>query len=91
MIMKLRFLLFSLWVALCIIVSYALFHVSFQVEELDKEIKRLNNDITKKQEMINDLKNEWAFLISPERLHVLSAQHFPDYKALEQHQYINID
>ena len=53
----------------------ALFHVSFEVSELDDRLAQLNKDIRDDREAIHVLRAEWSFLNQPERLEELARRH----------------
>ena len=53
----------------------ALFHVSFEVSELDDRLATLNRDITSDREAIHVLRAEWSFLNQPERIEELARRH----------------
>lgn len=64
-----------LWLALAIIVGFALFHVKYQVQDLEEELARLNAAILKEQQQIHVLRAEWSYLNTPSRLEELAARH----------------
>lgn len=53
----------------------ALFHISFEVSELDDRLAHLNRDIRSDREAIHVLRAEWSFLNQPERLEELARRH----------------
>ena len=53
----------------------ALFHVSFEVSELDNRLTTLNRDIRDDRDAIHVLRAEWSFLNQPERLEELARRH----------------
>ncbi len=53
----------------------ALFHVSFEVSELDDRLATLNRDIRDDRDAIHVLRAEWSFLNQPERLEELARRH----------------
>ncbi len=64
-----------LWLALAIIVGFGLFHVKYQVQDLEEELARLNAAILKEQQQIHVLRAEWSYLNTPSRLEELAARH----------------
>jgi hypothetical protein len=52
-----------------------LFHVSFEVSELDDRLGKLNRDIRTDREAIHVLRAEWSFLNQPNRLEELARRH----------------
>ena len=53
---------------LAIIVGFGLFHVKYQVQDLEEELARLNAAILKEQQQIHVLRAEWSYLNRPARL-----------------------
>ncbi len=64
-----------LWLTLAIIVGFGLFHVKYQVQDLEEELSRLNAAILKEQQQIHVLRAEWSYLNTPSRLEELAARH----------------
>ena len=64
-----------LWLTLAIIVGFGLFHVKYQVQDLEEELARLNAAILKEQQQIHVLRAEWSYLNTPSRLEKLAARH----------------
>ena len=64
-----------LWLTLAIIVGFGLFHVKYQVQDLEEELARLNAAILKEQQQIHVLRAEWSYLNTPSRLEELAARH----------------
>lgn len=52
-----------------------LFHVSFEVSELDDRLATLNHEIRNDRDAIHVLRAEWSFLNQPERLEELARRH----------------
>lgn len=59
-----------------------LFHVKYQVVELEGQLKKINEQTLHAQEAIHVLKAEWAYLNKPERLETL-AKRYLDIRAPE--------
>ena len=53
----------------------ALFHISFEVSELDDRLDSLNHNIRSDREAIHVLRAEWSFLNQPDRLEELARRH----------------
>lgn len=53
----------------------ALFHVSFEVSELDDRLGTLNRGIKTDREAIHVLRAEWSFLNQPDRIEELARRH----------------
>ncbi len=64
-----------LWLILAIMVGFGLFHVKYQVQDLEEELARLNAAILKEQQQIHVLRAEWSYLNTPARLEELAARH----------------
>ena len=64
-----------LWLILAIMVGFGLFHVKYQVQDLEEELARLNAAILKEQRQIHVLRAEWSYLNTPARLEELAARH----------------
>ena len=56
-------------------ISIALFSVKYQVQDLEKELGRLNKSITLEGQSIHVLNAEWSLLNNPERLEKLARWH----------------
>ncbi len=66
---KFRYFLALILLASCI---FGLFQVKFKVQNLDREMNELKQQLTHEKETIHVLKAEWAYLNQPERLQRLS-------------------
>ncbi len=64
-----------LWIGLPAIVTIALLLVSYQVQQLENELDRLEREAIAQQEEIHVLNAEWSFLNRPERLSRLASRH----------------
>lgn len=49
-----------------------LFHVKYRVINLEKDLKKVNQEVVSTQENIHVLKAEWGYLNRPDRIHKLS-------------------
>ena len=65
------------WLSLIIAASYAMFHISYEVEQVEAELRSLNRQTLAEQEAIHVLKAEWSHLNRPEYLRELSATMLP--------------
>jgi len=61
----------AVWTFMMLATSYALFHISFQVDALENQLGSLNHEIRSEQESLHVLSAEWAFLTRPDRLEQL--------------------
>jgi len=69
---------FSILIAVVVAaVSYGLYQLSYEVQGLEKDLKRLNANISANQEAIRVLKAEWAFVNRPDKLQELATKHLP--------------
>lgn len=66
-----------LWAALTVLtaVVFATFIMKNQVQDLEKELTRINQSITNDIKTIHILKAEWSHLNNPERLRTLAQKH----------------
>jgi hypothetical protein len=65
------------WLSLIIVASYAMFHISYEVEQVESELQALNRQTLDEQEAIHVLKAEWSHLNRPEYLRELSRELMP--------------
>jgi len=65
------------WLSLIIVASYAMFHISYEVEQVENELRSLNRQTLTEQEAIHVLKAEWSHLNRPEYLRELSRDVLP--------------
>ena len=65
------------WLSLIIVASYAMFHISYEVEQVENELRGLNRQTLAEQEAIHVLKAEWSHLNRPEYLRELSRDLLP--------------
>ena len=79
---KFRYLLALMLLASCI---FGLFQVKFKVQNLDREMNELKQQLAHEKETIHVLKAEWAYLNQPERLQRL-AEKFLDLTEVKHDQ-----
>ena len=58
-----------------LVTGFMLFNVSQQVQESERQLKRVEKEIAREEEMIRVLKAEWAYLNRPDRLEHLAEQY----------------
>ena len=63
------------WFSLTIFVSLGLYHTSYRVEDLGRQLRSLNADIEAEQRNIHVLKAEWVFLSNPARIESAARKH----------------
>ncbi|MDH3701729.1 MAG: hypothetical protein OEU46_10465 [Alphaproteobacteria bacterium] len=68
------------WFLLITAAGYAMFHVSFQVEELEQELSDLNRTALNEQEAIHVLRAEWSYLSRPDRISELAKELLPSLR-----------
>lgn len=68
------------WLLLITAAGYAMFHVSFQVEELEQDLSDLNRTALNEQEAIHVLRAEWSYLSRPDRISELAKELLPSLR-----------
>ena len=63
------------WFSLTIFVSLGLYHTSYRVEELGRQLRTFNTDIEAEQRALHVLKAEWVFLSNPARIEEAARKH----------------
>ncbi|MEJ0063058.1 MAG: hypothetical protein WDO70_07615 [Alphaproteobacteria bacterium] len=66
-----------LWIMLLLGASALLYHTSYQVQELQHRISKIEVERAAELENIRVLEAEWAYLAAPERLQRLAAKYLP--------------
>ncbi len=79
---KFRYFIALTLLACCI---FGLFQVKFKVQNLDREMNELKQQLAHEKETIHVLKAEWAYLNQPERLQRL-AEKFLDLNEIKHDQ-----
>src|SRR3546814_13154806 len=67
----------AVWWMLAITAVYAMFHVTFKVDEVAADLHDLDRQILKEREAIHVLEAEWAYLNNPVRIEELAANLLP--------------
>jgi hypothetical protein len=65
------------WLSLIVVASYAMFHISYEVEQVENELQALNRQTLEEQEAIHVLRAEWSHVNRPENLRELSRELLP--------------
>ena len=65
------------WVGVIVAAGYAMFHISYEVEQVENELRALNQRTLAEQEAIHVLRAEWSHLNRPEYLRELSQDLLP--------------
>ena len=68
------------WVGLAGIAGFALFNITFKVEQLENELSALNKQILKEQNTIHVLRAEWSFLNRPANIEGLAHELLPELR-----------
>jgi cell division protein FtsL len=63
------------WLSLALVAGGVLFHTSYRVQSMGRELRTVNRQIVEQREAIHVLKAEWAFLNEPSRIERLARQH----------------
>lgn len=66
------------WLSLIVVASYAMFHISYEVEQVENELYAVNRQALEAQEAIHVLRAEWSHLNRPENLRELSQELLPN-------------
>jgi cell division protein FtsL len=72
-----------LYLSLAGVAGFALFHITYKVEQLEHQLATLNKEILKEQNAVHVLKAEWSFLGRPERIEELRRQFLPNLQPLQ--------
>lgn len=62
------------WLALILIAGATLMQISYQVDQKERELRKLQVQLIAHEDSIRVLKAEWAYLNQPQRLEKLSAK-----------------
>jgi hypothetical protein len=79
------------WLSLIVVASYAMFHISYEVEQVENELRALNRQTLAEQESIHVLKAEWSHVNRPENLRELSSELLPHMQAPAAKQIVTFD
>ena len=66
---------YTVVLALVVVSGAALMHVSHNVQEMEREVARLDQRIENEKENVRVLQAEWAYLNAPERLEMLATDY----------------
>jgi hypothetical protein len=79
------------WLSLIVAASYAMFHISYEVEQVETELRALNRQTLSEHEAIHVLKAEWSHLNRPENLRELSRELLPHMQPPTVSQIVTFD
>ncbi len=65
------------FIALVAAVSWGLYQLSYEVQQLEKDLAVLNNKISDNQETVRILKAEWSYQNRPDNLQAMAAKYLP--------------
>ena len=74
--MKVTFI--AIWLILAASAVAAMFHITFEVENLEARLHEVNRNIVQEQEAIHVFQAEWSYFNRPSRLETLSQELLPD-------------
>lgn len=67
-----------------------LYDTTFEVQEMEGELNRLNRQIVAEREVIQVLKADWSVLNDIARIEQLSLRHLPDLRPAESQQFASL-
>ena len=79
------------WIGIAGVASIALFHIKFQVEQLQDELNSLNKQILEEQKTVHVLQAEWGYLTRPKHIESLAARLLPHLQPPTTHQVGDIE
>ena len=74
--MKITFI--AIWLILAASAVAAMFHITFEVENLEARLHEVNRNIVREQEAIHVFQAEWSYFNLPSRLETLSQELLPN-------------
>lgn len=86
-----RVLAISVWMTLLLATAYALFHISYRVEEMEGRLSGLNADIRAEQQALHVLAAEWSFRTRPDRLAQAAESLLPAYRPVRAEQIVGFE
>lgn len=81
----------TVWLTLAAMTGYAMFHITFEVERLEAELRKVNQLTEKERDEIHHLKAEWSYLNRPDRLSELTKKYLPQWTPPKTDQITRID
>ena len=84
---------FAAMVYLCLagFAGFALFHITYKVDQLEAQLSQLNKEILLEQNIVHVLKAEWSFISRPERINELRRKMLPELHPLQTIQIGDLD
>jgi hypothetical protein len=74
------------WIGLASAAGFALFSISFKVEQLENELSELNKLILREQNAVHVLRAEWSYLNRPANIEALTHDLLPDLRRIDTSQ-----
>ena len=65
------------WIGLAGVASFALFNITFKVEQLEGELNKLHKAVLMEQKAVHELRAEWSYLNRPDRIEALVRKLLP--------------
>ena len=81
----------TVWLTLAGMTGYVMFHITFEVERLEAELREVNQLTEKERDEIHHLKAEWSYLNRPDRLSELTSKYLPGWTPPKIDQITRID
>lgn len=78
-----------IWLIVATAVAVGLYHINYEVEALQEELKQVRGDIARERERLDVLEAEWSYLNRPSRLARLARKHL-DMTTLKPEQIVRI-
>ena len=75
-------IIMSIWLLGAAITGTGLYGIAYEVEQMEKELSALEQEIVDERETIHVLEAEWAYLARPERIETLSGRYLPRMQSL---------
>ena len=83
--MKITFI--AIWLILAAGAVAAMFHITFEVENLEARLHEVNRNIVREQEAIHVFQAEWSYFNRPSRLETLSQDLLPNLSPVSATQF----
>ena len=81
----------TVWLTLATIAGYAMFHITFEVERLEAELRNVIKLTEKEKDEVHHLRAEWSYLNRPNRLAELAKKWLPGWMPPKINQITRMD